>query len=137
MAILFATDLDSDQVVSIESRTIEGQSGYTVSMPLGSGVSGWVAVNGTPMLNAEAALDFRLTVAGTELVRMLCVPVRVRGGNAGVLSLYVNDRRGFSEEDKAAAQQIVASLESEEPAKSFDVAFQGRIRTSSVSPTVH
>lgn len=137
LGILFGTDLSSDQLVSIASRSADGACAYTASMPLGSGVSGWVAVNGTPMLNADAALDFRLSIAGTELVRMLCVPVRVRGNNVGVLSLYVSDRRGFSEEDKTLTQQLAAKLDAEEPARCFEVALQDRIGVARVPQTVH
>ena len=89
LGILFGTDLDTDQLLSVATRTNEGPLDHAVSMPLGSGVSGWVAVNGATILNAEAALDFRLSLGGIELVRMICVPLRERGRNVGVLSLVL------------------------------------------------
>jgi putative nucleotidyltransferase with HDIG domain len=138
LGILFGTDLDTDQILSMAARTPEGAMSYTVSMPLGSGVSGWVAVNGTPILNAEAALDFRLTLGGTELVRMICVPVRVRGHNVGVASLYSSDRRGFNEEDKTFVQQLVAGLDADEPSKAFDQLLQTRKNLpGGLPPTIH
>lgn len=137
MAILFATDLDSDQLLSVATATAEGPTNYIVSMPLGSGVSGWVAVNGTPIMNAEAVLDFRETLAGTELVRIISVPVRVRGHSGGVLSLYSTDRRGFSEEDKVLLQQLVSGLDADEPSRRFDLLLQARKSTLSVPPTIH
>jgi putative nucleotidyltransferase with HDIG domain len=137
MAILFGTDRDSDQLLSIAIRTIDGDSDQIISMPLGSGVSGWVAVNGTAVLNAEAALDFRLPVRGIELAKTLCVPVRVRGSNVGVLSLYVIDRRGFSEEDRALAQQFVAGLDATDPAQCFENALHVRMASLATARTVH
>jgi putative nucleotidyltransferase with HDIG domain len=137
LGILFGTDLDTDQLLSVATRTLEGPMSHAVSMPLGSGVSGWVAVNGTPMLNAEAALDFRLSLGGTELVRMLCVPVRQSGHNVGVLSLYSNDRRGFNEEDKTVAQQLVAGLDAEEPFRAFEQLLQARKGSTNQALTIH
>jgi putative nucleotidyltransferase with HDIG domain len=137
LGILYATDLDTDQILSIACRGGEGDAAFTVSMPLGSGVSGWVAVNGTPMLNAEAALDFRLSIGAAELVRMLSVPVRVRGASVGVLSLYVSDRRGFNDEDKLWAQELAASLDADEPAKCFKIALEGRIARPGPEQTIH
>jgi len=137
LAILFGTDLDADRLLSVASRTTEGPARENISMPLGSGVSGWVAVNGTPILNAEAALDLRQTQAGVELVRILCVPVRVRGHSVGVLSLYSNDRRGFNEEDKSLIQQLVAGLDADEPARTFDLLLQARKAAAAASPTIH
>ena len=110
---------------------------HIISMPLGSGVSGWVAVNGAPVLNAEAALDFRLSLGTTELVRMICVPVRARGHNVGVLSLYSNDRRGFNEEDKSFALQLAAGLDADEPSKVFDQLLQARKTAVSLTQTIH
>ena len=137
LAILFATDLDADRLLSVASRTTDGPARELISMPLGSGVSGWVAVNGTPILNAEAALDLRRSQDGVELVRIVCVPVRVRGHNVGVLSLYSGDRRGFNEEDKTLIQQLVAGLDSEEPSRAFDTLLNARRAALNSPPTIH
>jgi len=137
LAILFATDLDADRLLSVASRTSDGPARELISMPLGSGVSGWVAVNGTPILNAEAALDVRQTQDGVELVRIVCVPIRVRGHSVGVLSLYSNDRRGFNEEDKTLVQQLVAGLDAEEPSRIFDSLLQARRAAVNSPPTIH
>ena len=106
-------------------------------MPLGSGVSGWVAVNGTPILNAEAALDLRQTQSGIELVRIVCVPIRVRGHSVGVLSLYSSDPRGFNEEDKTLIQQLVAGLDADEPSRVFETLLQARRAAVNSPPTIH
>ncbi len=137
LAILFATDTERDRLLSVATRSPEGQSNFVVSMPLGSGVSGWVAVNATPMINADAALDFRDSTKARELARSLSVPILVRGSVIGVLSLYSNDRRGFSEDDRDLVQRLVAGLDSEAPSKAFELLLRATRATTGPNPTVH
>ncbi len=137
LAILFAIDSDRDRLLSLASRTVDGPTNRIVAMPLGSGVAGWVAVNATPMVNADAALDFRDNLAGRELVRSICVPVFAKGAVVGVLSLYSNDRRGFSEDDKGFLQQLVAGLDADVPSRAFDLLLQTRKVAIGSAPTVH
>jgi putative nucleotidyltransferase with HDIG domain len=137
LAILFATDTERDRLLSVATRSPEGQSNFVVSMPLGSGVSGWVAVNATPMINADAALDFRDSTNARELARSLSVPILVRGSVIGVLSLYSNDRRGFSEDDRDLVQRLVAGLDSEAPSKAFELLLRATRATTGPNPTVH
>ena len=108
-----------------------------LSIPLGYGVSGWVAVNATALVNADARLDFRENPPFPGLVRSLCVPVWIRGQAAGVFSVYSSDPRGFSEEDKTAIQQLAASCDAEEAFTSFDTILRLRQVTATSSPTVH
>lgn len=136
LAVIFAADRDNDCLVSIAASTTDGRSDGVHSMGLGEGVSGWVAVNGTSVLNADAALDFRNS-PNCGFVRSLCVPVRIGGQLAGVLSVYVDDPRGFSEEDKVTAEQLAASFDHEEPSKAFDALLGARKSSTTASHTVH
>ncbi len=137
LAILFATDTERDRLLSVATRSPEGHSNFVVSMPLGSGVSGWVAVNATPMVNADAALDFRDSSNARELARGLSVPIWVGGSVIGVLSLYSNDRRGFSEDDRDLVQRLVAGFDSDAPSKAFELLVRATRATTGPNPTVH
>jgi putative nucleotidyltransferase with HDIG domain len=137
LAILFATDNDVDQLLSVAARNTDGVSSDIVSMPLGTGISGWVAVNGTPVVNADAALDFRKQIGGVPLVRAICVPVRVDGQAVGVLSLYSTDLRGFSEEDRVFMQQLVSGIDSEAPSRAFFLLLSARKSTLASAHRVH
>jgi hypothetical protein len=53
------------------------------------------------------------------------------------LSLYSNDRRGFSEDDKAFLQQLVAGLDAEVPSRAFYVLLQSRKLAAEAAQTVH
>jgi hypothetical protein len=54
------------------------------SIPLGYGVAGWVAVNATALVNADAGLAFQQSSPYQGLVRSICVSVVIRGQAAGV-----------------------------------------------------
>jgi GAF domain-containing protein len=64
-------------------------------------VSGWVAANGQPMLNADPRLDLqgRMAGSGEPAQSMLAVPVMSNGHPAGVLTLYSVAPSAFSEAD--------------------------------------
>jgi putative methionine-R-sulfoxide reductase with GAF domain len=137
LAILLAVDAERDRLISLEARASEGATSTFIEMPLGTGVSGWVAVNGTPMVNADAALDFRDASAGRELERMMCVPVHYRGHIIGVVSLYSGDPRGFSDEDRVSIQQLIAGLDAAIPYEAFQKLLEQRRLPHRDSPTVH
>ena len=54
-----------------------------------------------------------------------------------VISLYSNNRRGFSEEDKAFLQQLVAGLDADVPSRAFDLLLQSRKGAAGAAQTVH
>jgi putative nucleotidyltransferase with HDIG domain len=132
LVIIFAADRNNDRLVAVASRTDSGPLLQALSMPLGYGISGWVAAHGTPLLNANASLDFRGTPPVANLVRSLCVPVHSDGHIVGVVSLYTDDQRGFSEDDKASAHGLALSLQNGESGLTFDA----MLRASQSQPVV-
>ena len=137
LAVIFAVDRNSDRLVSIAARTASGQLSASVSVPLGFGVSGWVAANGTPVLNAVASLDFREEAPLPNLVRIVCVPIRIRSNITGVVSLYTDDPRGFNEEDRTTVEELAATLSSEQGAASFNGLVRAIELKSETAPRVH
>lgn len=136
-AVLFGVDPDADRLVSLVTATAEGLSHDALSMPLGSGVSGWVAVTGTMVINAEPALDFRQPGYRADLVRIICVPIRISGTVAGVLSVYSGDKRGFSADDSAVLSSLAAALDTEPFAHSFFRVLEVRKKSDNVQATIH
>ena len=130
LVVVFAADRDSDRLVSVVVRTVDGALGLTLAVRLGYGVSGWVAVNGTPLLNADARLDFIDDAPLPGLVRSICVPMRLGDQPSGVVSLYTRDARGFSEEDKAALEKLVAECDASETFSRFT----SILRTNTIPP---
>jgi GAF domain-containing protein len=106
-------------------------------IPLGYGVSGWVATAGTPLLNAEASLDFRSSPPLPNLVRCLCVPIRTGGQICGVISLYTEDPRGFNEEDRSTAEQLSTSFATGDVGNHFDGMLRARQSQTTAIARVH
>ena len=138
LAILFAADRENDKITSVTVNTPDGPTSTVVSMPLGSGVSGWVAVNSSTIVNADPALDLRQLATTSVLVRILCVPIRQKGETVGVLSVYSRDVRGFSDDDRLFVQETVETLEGHEGAVTFDTLVRNRKPLTDSSPaTIH
>jgi putative nucleotidyltransferase with HDIG domain len=137
LAVLFAADRNTDKLISIAARTVSGDLRQELSIPLGYGVSGWVAANGTPVLNAEASLDFRNGSPLPKLVRSLCVPLRTEGGLAGVLSLYTDDPRGFNEEDRTSLEELASALTKDEGGAGINGILRANDLQAKAAPRVH
>ena len=137
LGIIFVADRNTDSLISVCARTTSGALLQTVSMPLGYGVSGWVAANGTTALNAEASLDFRSEAPLPKLVRSLCVPIRVHGSVAGVISMYTDDPRGFNEEDRACVEDLCAALQSGDSAESLNGMLRAIMPEGDTATRVH
>jgi diguanylate cyclase (GGDEF)-like protein/putative nucleotidyltransferase with HDIG domain len=73
----------------------------SLRIPLGQGLSGWVARNEKPITNGNPAAE-TLHLAGssraTNLQSALCVPLRGRDCVAGVLTLYHREKNFFTKD---------------------------------------
>lgn len=90
----------------------------TLEVPLGRGIAGWVAVTEQPIINGNPAAEThhlgdpkRVSV----LQSALSIPLRGRDGVAGVLSLYLRERNGFTKDQLrlllAASSKLGLSVE--------------------------
>ena len=90
----------------------------TLRIPLGQGLSGWVARNEKPISNGNPAAETLHTGVSsrvTTLQSALSVPLRGRDGIAGVLTLYGREKNGFTKEHLrmllAASSKLGLSVE--------------------------
>ncbi len=90
----------------------------SIRIPLGQGLSGWVARNEKPITNGNPAAEtFHLGTSSrvTSLQSALCVPLRGRDGVAGVLTLYHRERNCFTKDHLrlllAASSKLGLSVE--------------------------
>lgn len=107
LAIVYLCSPDSDRLISVAAHSRTGAISRRIDISLGTGISGWVAVNGTTIVNADPALDFRGNPPVERLVRSICVPVKARSSIVGAVSVYTSDPRGFNEEDREILEQHV------------------------------
>jgi len=90
----------------------------SIRIPMGQGLSGWVARNEKPITNGNPAAEtFHLGTSSrvTSLQSALCVPLRGRDGVAGVLTLYHRERNCFTKDHLrlllAASSKLGLSVE--------------------------
>jgi diguanylate cyclase (GGDEF)-like protein/putative nucleotidyltransferase with HDIG domain len=90
----------------------------SIRIPLGQGLSGWVARNQKPLTNGNPAAEtFHLGPSSrvTTLQSALCVPLGGRDGVAGVLTLYHREKNGFTKDHLrlllAASSKLGLSVE--------------------------
>lgn len=92
-----------------------------LQLPVGAGVSGWVAANRITIRNADPVLDIGELAEELGLRTCTCTPVFARGDLVGVLTVYGTQAAGFPENTVAdigiLAQEVglVISRPREEP----------------------
>src|SRR5580704_3281721 len=85
----------------------------SLEIPLGSGLSGWVAENRKPIVNGNPSVEpgyLNDPQKFSTLRSALAVPLETRGGIQGVLSLYHQDRDAFTERDRELTVALGAKL---------------------------
>lgn len=110
LAVFFVRNPRTDELLTLVASGREKLT-YSFSMPVGSRVSGWVAANGRTIVNADAALDLPDEPAARGLSRCLCVPIVSGPDVLGVMSIYSDDPRGFSDHDLFTVEAAVATVD--------------------------
>jgi len=90
----------------------------SMEIPLGQGVSGWVAQTEKPIINGDPVAETKYLGDRAQisvLQSVLSVPLRGRDGAAGVLSLYLREKQGFTKDHLrlllAASSKLGLSVE--------------------------
>jgi putative nucleotidyltransferase with HDIG domain len=108
-----------DEAGAIIARHASGVGESRVAglrIPIGSGLSGWVAANRMAIANSDPALDLGDCLASLSppLESALSTPLLSGGALVGVLTLYAATRDAFSEDDRlivdVAARQIASAV---------------------------
>jgi len=87
---------ESIRVAAVEGKYADILKGG--KMPLGKGISGWVAAYKRPMLSTPATLDFQeLKCDAPTLNDALVVPLLTEGDCLGTISMYAEDQSAFSD----------------------------------------
>lgn len=90
----------------------------SLEIPLGQGVSGWVAQHEKPIINGDPAAEYKYLAnsqRATQLQSTLSIPLQGREGVAGVLSLYLKKNQAFTKDHLrmllAASSKLGQSVE--------------------------
>jgi diguanylate cyclase (GGDEF)-like protein/putative nucleotidyltransferase with HDIG domain len=90
----------------------------SLEIPLGEGISGWVAQSRKPIINGDPAAETKHLgdpKVGSVLKSALSVPLQGRDKVAGVLTLYLSEKQGFTNDHLrlllAASSKLGLSVE--------------------------
>jgi len=98
-ACLFTLNSSGDHlVVAYATSGLEIRVRST-ELPVGRGLSGWVAANRSTIRNSDPTLDLRDLAGELGLGACTSTPVFALGELVGVLSVYVKKKNGFSDQD--------------------------------------
>jgi len=108
LIVFYRRDDAADEVVTAYASGFCEALVRDVRMPLGHGVSGWVAANGRSVINADSALDLghRLDGIAPEFRSVLSIPLSLARGTVGVITLYASQAQAFREEQRQAIELI-------------------------------
>ncbi len=113
VVFVFVLD-DDDRQLALAGATPPFESAVgTVHLPLGEGVSGWVASRRTPVMLVDKSSDARWRrfpqLRGDEFTSMASVPmVAATGEVVGVLNLHTEQRRDWSAADLTLLKSTAA-----------------------------
>ena len=103
---VFSAATASISILNMESQRLEIEvarglpEGYQdLMLPLGHGITGWVALHGKPILCMDVSKDSRYFPAKSSIQSELAVPMMDGGRVVGVVSVDSEDLNSFSEED--------------------------------------
>ena len=80
------------------------------SVPLGEGITGWVAQTGRPLLASDVSKDPRYLDAVPNIRSEVCVPLKVGGKIIGVIDAESTQLNAFSEEHVRLFSTLAAQL---------------------------
>ncbi len=105
LAVFYLRDRVTDDLVSVYALGAGSEVTKGLRLRMGEGLSGWVALNRTTIINSSGALDLtdRRHALPVPLDSALATPLYARDNVVGVLTLYAASREAFT----SAHQQVV------------------------------
>lgn len=90
----------NDGVLEIEVSIGLPQEARKLKLPIGQGITGWVALHGRPARVADVTRDPRYIPVHKSVRSELAVPLEIEGTVAGVLNVDSNRRGQFTRDDE-------------------------------------
>jgi GGDEF domain-containing protein len=117
LAVFYLRDRVTDDLVAVHALGSGSEALKGLRLRIGEGLSGWVALNRTSIVNSSGVLDLadRRDRLPMSLDSALATPLCARDVVVGVLTLYAASREAFTSEQQQvvefAARQIGPALE--------------------------
>ncbi len=104
---------EKDYLVSSYARGQNAELFYSLAIPVGEGLAGWVAENGKPIINGNPSVEagyLRDPGKFSTLRSALAVPLESAGRIVGVLGLYHGSTGAFTRDELRLLQAIAPKL---------------------------
>lgn len=136
ICLVYLKDTKRDDIVVVAARGADHQRLVGLRIALGARVSGWVAANGRPIVDADSRLELGdLAADGSQCI---AVPIHSRGTIVGVLSVLSRPRERFSDSVLSFVEHIAKNFD-QDPLSSI-LAREATGRREAISgqrPVVH
>lgn len=90
----------NDEVLEIEVSIGLPPQAKKLRLPIGQGITGWVAMHGKPARVADVSKDPRYVQVRTKVRSELAIPLEIEGTVAGVLNVDSNSKGHFTRDDE-------------------------------------
>ena len=109
---IFMPDLETDEIAVRHASGAHAASLRGIRRATGSGIAGWVSVNGRAAVNADPSLDLGLRAAEMSPPLRSCLAVPLVEGETlvAVLALYRMQRAAFSENEVRLVELLAPRL---------------------------
>jgi len=105
--VIYLLDPASNDLLPLQTAQLRGDQFDKVRIPIGKGVSGWVAANKQIILNSDSALDLGRGIPGFSENYCMSTPLLSGSGRLlGVLTIYGGSRNPFTERDHALLEMM-------------------------------
>ena len=84
VCIIYVRDRSRDELLAVDAVGKNAEAIAGTSLPLGARISGWVAANGTTIVNSDARLELPDLASATKKEVCIALPIRSKGEVSGV-----------------------------------------------------
>ncbi|MEW5981019.1 MAG: HD domain-containing phosphohydrolase [Acidobacteriota bacterium] len=112
LTVFFQRDELDDQLRAIRASGFGESIAARLTIPMGQGVSGWVAAQRRAVINADAALDFgdQIDALVPRHRSVLAVPLVAGSRIIGAMTLYSVQSGAFSDEQRLALELLAPAV---------------------------
>ena len=106
LSVVYLKERSKDALFVFDALGMQAGGVAGVSVPLGSRVTGWVAANGTPIINTDARLELPASVGLERDTLCTVLPLRSTTEVVGVLLVTRHSSRPFDEAEIALLERV-------------------------------
>jgi putative nucleotidyltransferase with HDIG domain len=112
VCIIYVRDRSRDELFAVDAVGRGGETVIGTALPLGTRISGWVAANGTAIVNSDARLELPDLATTTKKELCIAIPIRSKSEISGVLIATRTENKPFERKDIAFVERVCLNFDS-------------------------